>query len=128
MNYPGFLKRLTAVGLYTFLPTHPFFYYFDSSNMRHMPLTTATYETAVRQITRDGNAMLKIWILVAEGTIDDTLLKRRAMGCRVRNFCQRCIVKVPEQPDVLFCEGCTEARNVEASQESDARMGAADWG
>ena len=121
------MKRLNACGLNPTLPKHPFVYYFDSSVMRYTPLTSETYEHAVAHIPRDGNALWKLWLLVSQDTIDDTLPRRRLSGCALREFCQRCIVKVPDKPEDLYCKGCTEHLEVETSLAGDAAMGAPDW-
>ncbi len=83
--------------------------------MRHMPLTGETYEHAVTQIPRDGTSIFKFWLLVSRDPIDETLPRRRLSGCALRPFCRRCITKVPERFEDLFCKECIEHLAVEAN-------------
>jgi hypothetical protein len=126
-TFYGFMKRLNVCGLNPSLPKYPFIYYFESSVMRYMPLTSETYEHAIAQIPRDGNAVWKLWLLVSKGTIDETLPSRRRNGCGIRNFCQNCIEKVPATLEELYCKSCTEHLNDESKQTGDTPMEPPDW-
>ena len=67
-----------------------------------------------------------MWLLVPKDTIDDTLPKRRQDGCAIREFCQRCINKVPDKLEDLYCIDCTEHLAVKTSQTGDTEM-LPDW-
>ena len=64
---------------------------------------------------------------MTKGTVDDTLPSRRLAGCAIREFCQRCIEKVPETLEELYCKSCAEHLKDEPKQTGDAPMEPPDW-
>ena len=66
--------------------------------------------------------MLKLWILVTHGTVDETMPQRRRKGCTL-TFCQRCLTKDCPHNDEIYCADC-RVIVVEGAQVEDLP----DWG
>jgi len=115
-DFTGFLKRLTIAGFTPNLPKYPFMFYFDTTMMRYVSLADATYDHAIRQIPRDGNSLLKVWILAVRDQVDDTMATRRRNGCTIPWFCQRCLSDTAQHKyEMLFCRDCSERIAMEQS-------------
>ncbi len=104
-------------GYNVYLPKYPFLFYFSSADMAYVPFVTVTYAQAIAELPRDGNPCLKLWMLAPRGSLDDTIARRRAAGCQLASFCQRCVTAAPEDPDEMYCSGCTLTVATEQAQD-----------
>ena len=106
-------------------PKFPFVYFFDTTVFRHRPFTTETYEHVIAQVPRDGTPMLKLWLLAAHGTVDETMPQRKRAGCAIERFCQRCVEVRLTGAEDIYCTGCSEWVLEEGQPGRDEL---ADWG